>query len=117
LSAPRVKLALGDPVFGDVGQPQHVGSGRGELSVDQVVRHRRAGLPVQPRLLGEHRPDAQLGAQPGDPVLADLQAVFAWLVGDEPAAEGRVVSVDAVVALIRCASSQWRWLTGCLHQV
>ena len=48
----EVDLALAGGVLGDVGQPGDVRCGRGELTVDQVVVHRRAGLAVQPALLG-----------------------------------------------------------------
>jgi hypothetical protein len=81
-------------VLGDVGQPQPIGRGGAELAVDQVIVHRRTGLAVQPALLGEHRPDPLLRAQPGDPVLAHPQAAVTQLVGDEPVAERRVVVVD-----------------------
>ena len=53
-------------------------------------------MRFRPRFSGVHRPDPLLGAQPGDPVLAHLQAAFAQFVGDEPVAEGGIVSVDVV---------------------
>src|SRR3954469_821638 len=83
----EIELALGGVVLGDVGQPGLVGRGGGELPIDQVVVHRRAGLAVQASLLGEDRPDALLRAQPGDAVLTCGESSFAEFVGDEPVAE------------------------------
>ena len=51
-------------------------------------------MRFRPRFFGEDRPDALLGAQPGDSVLADRETAFAQFVGDEPVAEDWVVAVD-----------------------
>jgi hypothetical protein len=69
--------------------------------------HRRPGLAVQPALLGEDRPDALLGAQPGDAVLADRETAFAELVGDEPVAESRVVGVDVDCGVDQVGEPPW----------
>src|SRR4051794_23515401 len=60
--------------------PSRFGAGR-ELPVDQVIMDRRASLPVDPALLGEHRRDPLSRAQPGDP-------------GDSVLCLGPVVSAD-----------------------
>ena len=55
---------------------------------------RRAGLSGQASFLGEHRPDAFLGAQPGDAVLAGGDAAAGKFVGDEAVSECGVVGVN-----------------------
>jgi hypothetical protein len=44
--------------------------------------------------LGEHRPDALLGAQPGDSVLASGDPASWESIGDEAVSERGVVAVD-----------------------
>ncbi len=94
LDRAAVELALGGGVLGDVGQPQLVGSGGGELALDQVVVHRRAGPAGQAALAGVHRPHPLRAAQPVDPVAGGGDALVGELVGDVPVAELRVVVVD-----------------------
>ena len=66
----EVELALAGGVLGDVGQPQPFGAVGGEVPLDEVVVHRRAGLAVQAR--ASWRGTDQIRcccAQPCDPVL------------------------------------------------
>jgi hypothetical protein len=81
-------------VFGDVGQPEFVGAGSSELSLDQVIVHRRTRPTRQTTLARMHRPEPLLGAEPVDPLAASEDAGFGELVGDERVAELRVVGVD-----------------------
>lgn len=60
LDRAEMQFAFVGAVFGDVGQPQLVRGLCGELTVDEVIVDRWAGLPVQASLLREHRPDAFL---------------------------------------------------------
>ena len=78
-------------MLGDISQPEMVGARRGEVPLDQIVMHGRAGLPVEAAFLREHAPESLLGAEPPDPVLARSEAGVAELVRDEPVAEGGVV--------------------------
>ena len=43
-------------------------------------------------------------------------ALFAQLVGDEAVTKGGIFDVSVVGGAVRCASSMFPWLTGCLHQ-
>ncbi|MDH6573693.1 hypothetical protein M2160_008800 [Streptomyces sp. SAI-117] len=58
----EVELALTGGVLGDVGEPQPVRAGRGEVTADEVVVHRRAGLRAPAALLVEHAPSAVVPA-------------------------------------------------------
>ena len=69
LDRAQIQLALVGAVLGDVGEPQRVRRLGGELPLDPVVVHGRAGLAPQALLLGERRVDLLLAAQPADPVL------------------------------------------------
>jgi hypothetical protein len=44
LDRAEVQLALAGGVFGDVGKPQPVRAGRGEVAAHEIVVHRTAGL-------------------------------------------------------------------------
>ncbi|MET4048883.1 hypothetical protein ABIB34_003005 [Rhodococcus sp. UYP5] len=67
---------------------------RGELTTDEAIVNRRAGLSVQSSLLREHRPDLFLRTQPCDPVFTGADAAVGQLVGDEAVAECGVVVTD-----------------------
>ena len=95
LNRAAVELSFCGGVLGDVGQPEPVRGGGGELALDEVVVHGRSGrLTATPSaLLGRGGPDPLLGAQPPDPPFADDQAVALELVGQEPVAELRIIGV------------------------
>jgi hypothetical protein len=99
-------------MLGDVGQPGAIRPASAERAADEVVVDRRPGLAGKAAALAEGRPDLLLGAQPRDPVLPGGDAAGRELIGDEPVPERRIVAVESSAALIRCASSQSRWLTG-----
>lgn len=69
------------PVFGDIGQPDLVGGLGAELTLHEVVMHRWSGSAVQSTFRGEDRPDAFLGTQSCDTVLAGGDPAPRELVG------------------------------------
>ncbi len=90
----EVKLAFIGAVFGDVGQPDLVGGLGAELTLHEVVVDRWPRSTVQSSLLGEDRPDALLGTQPCDTVLAGKDPAPGKFVGDESVAERGVIGVN-----------------------
>jgi hypothetical protein len=94
LDRAQVQLALAGGVLGDVGQPQPVRGVGCELSLDQVVVHRRSWFAARAALAGVVAEDPLLRAQPVDPVTAGHDPVPSQLVGDEPVAELGIVVVD-----------------------
>lgn len=64
LDRAETELAFAGGVLGDVGEPQLVRTGGGEVTADQVVVHRRAGLAALAALLAEHAPPAVVPADP-----------------------------------------------------
>jgi hypothetical protein len=95
LDRAAVQLAFGGGVLGDVGDPDLVRLGGGEVASDVVVVDRRSrGLARAAATLADRgRPQALLGAQPPHPPLADVVAGALELVGQEPVPELRVVAV------------------------
>lgn len=81
-------------MLGDIGQPDLIGGLGAELTVHDVIVHWRPGSTVQPPLLGEDRPDALLGVQPGDAVLADGDPAPGKFIGDESIAEDGVIGTN-----------------------
>jgi hypothetical protein len=82
-------------VLGDVGDPGLIRLGGGEVALDVVVVDRRPrGLPRAAAALADRRrPQPLLGAQPPDPAFTDGVTGSLELVGQEPVAELRVVTV------------------------
>lgn len=81
-------------VLGDVGQPHLVGGLGAEQTLYEIVMDRRPGSVGQSTFLGEDRPDALLGAQSRNPVLAGDDPATGQLISDEPVPEGGVIGVD-----------------------
>lgn len=81
-------------MLGDIGQPDLIGGLGAELTLHEVVVHRWPGSTVQSSLLGEDRPDALLGTQPCDAVLAGGDPAPGKFVGNESVAEGGVIGMD-----------------------
>ena len=89
-----VQLALIGPVLGDVGQPQLVRPGRGEVPLDQVVVGRRAGLlPVLAALLPEHRPPAVGGTDPPHGPVTACVTGLTGLISQQPVAELGIIGM------------------------
>jgi hypothetical protein len=93
LDRAEIQLAFAGGVFGDVGEPQPVGAIRGEVTADQVVMHRRAGLLLSAALLAEHAPPVVVPADPPRGPVGHAGSRAAGLVGQEPLAELRILSV------------------------
>jgi hypothetical protein len=73
-----------------------LGRGAGEVPAHQLVVHGRPrGLArAAATLLGDGRPDAVVTAQAPHPPLAHVVTDGLELVGDEPVAELRIISMD-----------------------
>jgi hypothetical protein len=94
LDRAEVELALLGGVLGDVGQPQLVGAGCGELAAHEVVVHRRARPAPLTAFAGMHRGQARHRAEPPDPAFRHLAPGRVELVGDEAVDELGVVVMD-----------------------
>jgi hypothetical protein len=108
LDRAEVELAFTGGMFGDVGQPELVGPGGGELPFDEIVVDRRSRLTRQSPRARVHRPKTLLGAEPIDPLAARNDAELGEFVGDEPVTELGVVvmDVDRGVDQLRVAQSR-----------
>jgi hypothetical protein len=95
LDRAAVELAFGGRVLGDVGDPHPVRRRRGEVPLQVIIVHGRAGqFSAAPAALAHRgRPQLLLRAQPPDSAFAGDQAGALELVGQEPVAELRVVAV------------------------
>ncbi len=93
LDRAQVELALPGGVLGDVGEPLAVEPVGGEVTPEQVVVHRRAGLAVQAPLAAVNAEDLLLRAQPPDAVLTGREALESQFVGEQPIPELGVVAM------------------------
>jgi hypothetical protein len=78
-------------------------------TVDEIVVHRWPAFRFRPGFLANTDP---IRCCEYSHAARFSPAAIAQLVGDEPVAERGVVAVNVLAALIKCASSQSRWLTG-----
>jgi hypothetical protein len=95
LDRAQVQLALAGVVFGDVGQPQPVRAGGGELAAYQVVVHRRAdpATLAAPSAFTERAPPAVTGADPPRGPVGHRLPGRPGLIDQEPVPELRFIAV------------------------
>jgi hypothetical protein len=94
LDRAEVELALGGRVFSDVGEPDLVRVLGGEVSLQQIVVHRRSRDTSRAALPAVTAEEPLLGAEPVHAVPAGHHTLLSELVSDEPVAELGVVVMD-----------------------
>lgn len=82
------------PLLGNVGQPQPVRTGCGELALDKVITHRGTGTTGTALTFGDHRTNTCLFTQPPYTPFSDHVAQVLHLVSEEPVPELRVLSME-----------------------
>lgn len=81
-------------MLGEVCEPDRVRSGGGEVALDEIVVHRRAGtLHTAAALAGGGRPQLLVSAQPPHSSFSDGVAGGFEFIGEEPVPELGVIGV------------------------
>lgn len=101
-------------MLGDVGQPFLIQLVRGEITLHEIITHRRTSTLIPTLSLRNDRLDASDLAQSPHPPLRDVVAEVLEVVGENPIPALEVILVQTRNTSMRCRSSSSRAETGCL---